>query len=189
MRIRIALSVTAAVALALAGCASYKVSSDYDPAVDFSQYGTYTWLPRPDPTEDTKQSARVDGLLLQRIERATDDALAAKGMRRVEDRADADLLVTEHISVDQKLRVDTTTYGYGYGRWGYYGAGYQDTYVDQYEEGTLILDFIDAERKELVWRGKAQSRLRDQSTPQEREERVREAVNAILDRYPPSKGG
>lgn len=186
MRIQSLVLALAAVALALPGCSSFQVSSDYDPAVDFSQYGAYAWLPDPDPTESS-EAGPVDGLLRQRIERAVDDVLAGKGMRRVESQNDARLLITDHIDVQQKFRVNTTQYGYGYGRWGYYGAGYTDTYVDQYEEGTLILDFIDAETKQLVWRGTAQSRLRDERTPEEREERVREAVEAILERYPPAK--
>jgi len=186
MRIRTLLALLGTIGLALPGCSGFKVSSDFDPEVDFSKYGSYAWLPRPDPTKDPEASRR-DGLLIQRIERAVDASLTTKGMRRVEPEAGPSLLVTEHISVEQKLRVNTTNYGYGYGRWGYYGGGYTDTYVDQYEEGTLILDFIDAQTKQLVWRGSVQSRLRDESTPEARDARVRAAVNAILDRYPPSR--
>lgn len=184
MTIRTPLLVIAALAFALPGCSSFQVHSDYNPEVDFGQYGTYAWLPRP---TDGDRSPQNDGLLYQRIERAVNANLAAKGMRLVDDQADASLLVTEHIDVEQKLRVNTTNYGYGYGRWGYYGGGYQQTNVDQYEEGTLMLDFIDAKSKELVWRGTAQSRLQKLKTPEERNKRVREAVDAILERYPPIK--
>jgi len=174
----------AALGLVVPGCSSFQVHSDYNPDVDFAQYGSFAWLPRP---AEGDKSAQVDGLLYQRIERAVNNNLAAKGMRLVDDQADASLLVTEHINVEQKLQVNTTNYGYGYGRWGYYGGGYQQTNVDQYEEGTLMIDFIDAKSKQLVWRGTAQSRLRNLKTPEERNKRVREAVNAILERYPPIK--
>ena len=177
-------STAATLAVLLAGCSSFKVTDDYDPSADFAQFGSYAWLPRPDATE-TGARTIDDGLLRQRIERATDEGLAAKGLRRVDAPTDANLLVTSHISVEQKLRVNTTNYGYGYGRWGYYGGGYTDTTVDQYEEGTLILDFIDAKTKQLVWRGMAQSRLKEMATPEEREARVRAAVAAILEKYPP----
>ncbi len=186
MQIQHVLLGVGAAALTLVGCSSFNVSSDYDPAVDFSQYGAYAWLPQPNAT-DTSQGPVNDGLLRQRIVRAVNAELSAKGMREVANEADASLLVTEHINVEQKLRVNTTNYGYGYGRWGYYGAGYTDTSVDQYEQGTLIIDFIDAKSKQLVWRGMAQSRLREMATPEEREARVRAAVSAILEKYPPSK--
>ena len=170
----------------LSGCSTFHVNSDYNPEIDFSQYGTYYWLPAPDPTDKTN-GAKNDGLLNQRIEKAVDAVLRQKGMRRVETKADASLLVTEHINVKQKMRVNTTNYGYGYGRWGYWGGpGYTDTTVHQYQQGTLILDFIDAKNKELVWRGSGQSQLREMKTPAEREKRVRAAVEAILAKYPPS---
>jgi len=35
--------IVVAVALTLTCCSSISVSSDYDPAVDFSQYKTYSW--------------------------------------------------------------------------------------------------------------------------------------------------
>jgi hypothetical protein len=185
MHIGTPLGVIALVALLVAGCSSFRVSTDYDPAVDFSQYGSYAWIPEPPATEDAPDRPS-DGLIRQRIERAVDDVLATKGLRRVQDQGDASLLVAEHINVDQKLQVNTVNYGYGYGRWGYYGGGYTDTQVDQYEEGTLILDFIDAGTKQLVWRGQAKTRLRDEKTPEARTKRIRQAVGAILDRYPPA---
>ncbi len=179
----IALMVAAAAGLVLSGCASYQVESDFDPEVDFSQYGTFAWLPR---TPDANSPIKSDSLLYNRIERAVNNNLAAKGMRLAESEADASLLVTEHIGIEQKLRVNTTNYGYGYGSWGYYGGGYQQTQVDQYEEGTLMIDLIDAKTKQLVWRGTAQSRLQNLKTPEERNKRIREAVDAILEKYPPA---
>jgi hypothetical protein len=49
-----------------------------------------------------------------------------------------------------------------------------------------VIDFVDAQRKQLVWQGTGQTRLRRSSTPQRREQRVREVVNAIRARYPPA---
>ena len=183
MRTKIVIALLGA-ALLFAGCSSYRVNTDYDPAINFSQYGTYAWLPAPDATDKTK-GPENDGLLRQRIERAVNEVLASTGLREVTNQADANLLLNEHVSVDKKLRVNTTNYGYGYGRWGYWGAGYNDTRVDQYEEGTLIIDFIDAKSRELVWRGRATTRLKELKTPEQRDASVRKAVSKILERYPP----
>jgi hypothetical protein len=49
-----------------------------------------------------------------------------------------------------------------------------------------VIDFVDAQRKQLVWQRTGQTRLRRSSTPQRREQRVREVVNAIRARYPPA---
>ena len=74
---------------------------------------------------------------------------------------------------------------HSYGRRGWYGAGSSHTTVRQYEQGTLLLDLIDPESKQLIWRGTGQTRLRDLKTPEEREARVREVVDRILERFPP----
>ena len=47
MQIQHVLLGVGAAALTLVGCSSFNVSSDYDPAVDCSQYGAYAWLPQP----------------------------------------------------------------------------------------------------------------------------------------------
>ena len=187
--LRLAATLVAVCVLAV-GCSNIKVQSDYDPAIDFSRYGAYAWIPEPAAADGEDPRIAGDDLLRQRIERAVDAGLSAKGMRRVDAAGDASLLVTEHVSVEQKLRVNTTHYGYGYGGWGYYGYGgpaYSDTRVDQYEQGTLILDFIDPGTKSLVWRGMAKKRLREAQTPEEREREVQRVVAAILEKYPPSR--
>ena len=172
--------------LAAGGCSGLKVLSDYDPGVDFAAVKTYAW--HVDPTPNPPGAPMADDLLMQRVVRAVDDRLAAKGLRLVS-RQDADVLVTYYVSIEQKLRVDTFDYGYGYGWYGGYGRGtagvYRDTRVEQYEEGTLLLDLIDPESMQLIWRGSATGRIRNDSTPEQREQRVREAVDAILARFPP----
>jgi hypothetical protein len=174
---------------ALAACSGMKIRSDYDPAVDFSVFQTYAWLAPPPPADPAAMVVNTD-LLTQRVRRAVDANLGARGMRLVPE-GEASLLVTHHVNIEQRLEVNTVHYGYGYGAWydhgGYYGGIYADTYVDQYEVGTLVIDFIDPGTRQLVWRGTAQSRLRDSSTPEQREQRVREAVDRILEKYPPQK--
>lgn len=187
MRTVSVIAIVGAAAFLLSACSSYRVNSDYDKAIDFSKYSTYTWIPAPDPTQEGA-TPENDGLVRRRIERAVNRVMTSKGLRQVDNAADANLLLNEHISVDKKLRVNTTNYGYGYGRWGYYGgAGPYNTttHVDQYEEGTLMIDLIDASTKELVWRGSATTRLKELKTPEEREAQINKAVNAILEKYPP----
>lgn len=171
-------------AVALGGCSPFKVDTDYDRAFDFAAADTYAWIEAPAAPDVVR-----DDLLARRIERAVDDELAARGLRRVAFDA-ARLHVAHHESVRQRLEVTPETYGYGYGRWGYgpaYGGAYTGTRVETYDEGTLILDFVDAATDQLVWRGTARARLRPTKTPEQRDEQVRKAVAAILERYPPGR--
>ena len=175
--------------LFLASCSTTKISSDYDPAVDFATLKSYAWMERPNPNE--APSIADNTLLRNRIERSVDAVLSAKGLSKVP-RAEADFLISQHIGIQQKLQVDTTQYGYGYGfgygAWGGPIGGYNSqTTVSQYDEGTLMLDFVNPESNNLIWRGTGQSRVRKTSNPQEREKLIRAVVDKILTQFPPAK--
>ena len=61
------------------------------------------------------------------------------------------------------------------------------TEVSEYEQGTLVIDIVDAARNTLVWRGAGEARLRSDPTPDQISQRVREAVAEILGRFPPDQ--
>ncbi len=170
-----------ALGLLAGGCSGIKVDADYDPNADFQSLSGYAWLP---PTErQNTGDPRVDNpLLASRVESAVDNELVFKGFRKVED-AEADFFVNFHVGVQSKVDVTSVPTTYGYGRWG--GVYATETRVDQYEQGTLLIDIIDREKDDLIWRGSGQSRVHEGGTPEERNERVRKAVAAILADFPP----
>jgi len=55
----------------------------------------------------------------------------------------------------------------------------------KYDEGTLILEVVDAASGRLVWRGWAQAEVKSKADPGQREARIWEAVAKILDQFPP----
>lgn len=181
---RPAVGVLASVALCAFGCSSLQVGYDYDPSVDFSRYRTWYWLP---PTSDGDPRTSND-LLNARIRNAVEEALAAKGYRRAPT-GEGDFGVGYHTAIEGKLDVRTidTYYGYGPG-WGHYGGlggmG-TETYVDQYDQGTLLLDVVDARTHRLAWRGSASARVVEGLQPEERAARIRKAVDEMLAKFPP----
>ena len=175
-------------ALFLAGCASQRVDWDYDmsPGVQrqMNQWRTYAWL-----SMDKDQSAtyHLDGLQDRRVRAAVNRDLQAKGFGMVSE-ADADFLVN-YLTKTKTRREEnhvSTSLGYGINSW---GMGMQtETRVRDYEEGSLMIDFVDPSHKELVWRGRSQARIPDRSTPEERTRQIDEAVDAILKGFPPTSG-
>jgi Domain of unknown function (DUF4136) len=164
---------------ALAACSPFQVSSDYDPKANFAAYRTYSWLPRIEqPDSDPRLQS---SLLHSRIRDAVDAQLTSKGLRQ-DPTANPDLLVAYHVALQGKLEISTVpSYPYGPSVWG----ATQKTYTRQYDEGTLIVDLIDASNRQLVWRGSAQAEVKPDTSPQERQKRINEAVQQILERYPP----
>ncbi|MFQ5797823.1 MAG: DUF4136 domain-containing protein [Bacteroidota bacterium] len=77
-------------------------------------------------------------------------------------------------------------YGFGF-RGGYYapygyGYLYAEPYVQQFKEGTLILDFIDPQSNQLVWRGWYVDAVDDGEIG---ETKINKALKHILEKFPP----
>ena len=101
-----------------------------------------------------------------------------------------DFLIAEHLG--KKDIVQVTDWGYKYGKYGGNYRKHTGSWKDnrfstyQYEEGTLILDFVDAKSKELIWRGSANAKVQNVNTPEKSEKLINAAVKEILKKYPPS---
>ena len=176
---------TALLAVSLiAGCGtSINVNYDFDVNADFEQYKTYDWVPLPDtPPGDARRAQQSNTLLDKRIKSQVNAALAEKGMSVRSD--SPDMLAAYHVGVKDKVQV--TDWGYRYSDH-YWGWGGRDIDVYNYEEGTLIIDFIDAQTKELVWRGAGSVALDSSTDPQKSEELIRKVVGKILSQYPPKR--
>lgn len=169
----------------LPGCSSYRVHTDYDVTADFARLYTYAWIPRSgqgptDPLID-------NDLLEKRVRAAVDAELQATGYLRT-DSTTVDFRVNYFVVVRPRTEVYAypTYYGWGWG-WGWWGG--TSVYVDQYDENILVLDIVDAPSNSLIWRGSAVVQLRDASTPEELTDRVNGAVHAMLEQFPPTRGG
>ena len=108
--------------------------------------------------------------------------LEAKGLRVSS--TNPDLLIAVYIRTKERLII--ISYGGSY-LYPYYGhiAYWGTPTIRQYEEGTLLLDFVDAKSNQLIWRGSAKSDLDVVSTPERREKMINEAVRKILENFPP----
>ncbi len=191
--------------LALAGCASLQVRTDYDPRVSFAELRAYDWS---NQTINAGGNPAVNSTLVEgRIQRAVDSTLGRMGYERVTT-ATPDFRVTYQIVTELKWRVNP---GYGYGSYGYgpysgyghfgrgffghrgfghghsgfgYGSSYGSSLVREYVETTLVLDVSDARTNELIWRGWATGALDQNPTPDAVQKFVNEAVAKILEEFP-----
>jgi len=187
MRIGSSLAALAVLAC-LGGCSpSITVQSDYAPEVDFSALHTFAWLP---PAHAPGADPRVrSSILAGRVRRAAVADLKAKGYVEVAPNAEPDFYVAYRAAVDDKINVRSTPTYYGYhGWWGSPVAMGSQTTVHQYELGTLIIDIVDRERDDLIWRGSGQAKLRksDKRSSAERDRDMADAVKAILEDFPPT---
>ena len=169
-------------AAAVAGCATLIVSSHIERGVNFADYLTYDWgppdnLPVGDPRLDNNP------FFNDRLQGAIEKGLAARGYERVNTGVEPQLLLHYHASVNQKVDVYKEDHPYGY----CYGDDCAARVVE-FEEGTLILDIVDAATKKVVWRGWAQDAMDGVINNQDRLERqVDDSVAKMMLLLP--KGG
>ncbi|MGB5895039.1 MAG: DUF4136 domain-containing protein, partial [Ignavibacteriaceae bacterium] len=127
-------------------------------------------------------------LIKNRVMAAIQDDFAAKGFQVAEE-GEPDFVVLLAAGSKEKMSV-TNTGGYGYGGWyGGYGGYGGSTYVNYYEEGSLVIDIIDWQEKELSFRGVATGTLsKSEKTPEESQADIDELVTNILSKFPPGQG-
>ncbi len=171
--------------VALAGCSSVSVTSDYDPSANFTGLKSYQWV-KMQGTQDALEKAP---LLQKRAMIAVDKALAAKGFSKLES-GDPDFYVAVHAGTKDKVNV--TSYGYGYGgMYGGYGRGYGGmggtTDVSYYTEGSIFIDFIQkkGEAFEMIWRGVGKGTVDPPKDPVEGQAKADEVARMILEQFPP----
>jgi hypothetical protein len=173
------LALTAVVSAA--GCSGMTVNSDFDPTKteEMRTFSTYAWLTKP-----TGKPRTAGDFIDRRVKMIADQVLAEKGYV-LTGSGEPDFLVGWHASLDRKLSYNTVNTYYGYG-WGYRaGYGASRTYVNEYKEGTLILDIVDTTDEALVWRGIAQAEVYPQADAEYRNRQIESAVRKMLSRFPP----
>ena len=161
----------------LISCNTVRVNSDYDKKTDFSAYKTYAFY------KTGIDKVAISDLDKKRILRSIDEAMTAKGFSKSET---PDLLINITTKAEKNINVNQFHANYGYG-WGfgwnpYWGANYT---VNTNTEGTLTIDLIEAQKKELVWQGEGVGYLTKNTD--KKDENIKCFVTSILAQYPPVK--
>ncbi|WP_309642612.1 DUF4136 domain-containing protein [Flavobacterium sp.] len=156
-------------------CGSVHVNTDYDKAVDFTQYKTYAYY------KTGIDKVEISDLDKKRILRSIDEAMLAKGFTKTDT---PDLLININAKSEKNVNMNQFYAGYGYG-WGfgwspYWGGG---TSLTTSTDGILTIDLIDAKKKELIWQGEGSGYLTKDTN--EKDENIKEFVTKILAQYPP----
>jgi len=165
----------------VAGCATpLAVTFDYDTAADFSALKTFGWM-------QATGNAAADELLVKRIRSTVDVQLQAK--RRTVAAENPDFLIAMQLSGKTTYGGSTgvgMAVGIPVGRAGHISVGGAQSKPREKKEGTLVLDFVDAKTKSLVWRATAMAEIKPVSSPEEQQQRINEVIAAMLAHFPPT---
>jgi hypothetical protein len=122
--------------LVVTSTALARVESTVDESIDFTAYKTYAWQEGVPSRSPRVQKAVVE---------AVDLELQARGLQRLE--TGADVYVATYILVDRHTLEDLSDPT----QWEFW-TGQRAINAYQVQAGTLVIDLIDAETKEVAWR-------------------------------------
>ena len=165
-----------AAAPALAG----DVYVDYDPSADFTKYKTFKWVDTPGTSLEYHNK-----LIHSRVKNYIEHLITEAGM--VEAKEDPDLTITYHASSQEELSLDVAAYGYSWGAsfmwdpyWG--GAAGVSTTVRSYGVGTFMIDIVEADTKNLVWRGSVTGIVVPED-PRKVEKKIYKSIDKIVKKW------
>jgi hypothetical protein len=177
---------------ALTACASVDVRAVTSPDANLSALHTFKVMSNAKPRSPVAQASN-DPMLVNSI---SNRALRADLVKGFESRGyvlsdKPDFAVAYYASTKEKLDVTYWNYGYAYyphwwGGWGPGFGAYEPT-VTQYTQGTVIVDVVDPNTKELLWRGQGVATVSDDEAQYEKD--LWKAVTAILDKFPQAQQG
>lgn len=151
-------------------CQSVRVATDYDEDVDFDQYKTYAFYK---PGIDQAQISDLDK---RRILKAIDHSLSEKGMTKSQD---AQLLISIFTESTEEIDV--------YPHYGWYNPWYGHSRTSSQTKGTLYIDLVDSQSKNLIWQGVGVGVIEPDANMERKNERIQKIVTEILNKFPPKK--
>lgn len=156
--------VVCATALLVAGCATTsapKARIDYDKKADFSVYRTFGF-----PKETGTDRGGYSTLVTSYFKNSITTAMEARGYKYSAEHPD--LLVNFYMNTRDRTETRPDV-GFGYGYYGYrrglYSPWplYEADRIETYKVGTINVDIVDAEKKQLVWEGVSEGRVTDEA--------------------------
>lgn len=175
-----------ATGLVFSGCSGVQVSQDYDPATNFNSMKTFRWAAE---TQEKTGDLRIDNPLRDtRIRAAVERLLQAKGYLQTTEQEPTFLVHYQYV-LRRKIESDGAGGGIGfgmgsYGRHGGIAIGTGNN-IREYDQGSLVIDFVDAASETLLWRGTATQRFREYDNPEKTSQDINTLVEKLLAQFPP----
>lgn len=168
--------IMASAMLGLSSCSPFQIRSDYAETANFGSYKTY--------------KLRIDDLKLNDIDkdRVLNEVSKQLQMKGLHSSDQPDLIINVKAN-HKKIRDVQASRPYGMYGWGGpfgWGIGMNRTWTQHYNQGALILDFIDTNSQKLVWQGIGSGISVD--SPRSKQKQIPEIVAQIMATYPPKHG-
>ncbi len=170
--------------LLTAGCASGPdVRGDFDPAADFGRFKTFGFVAQAGT--DTADSRSITTTMLQN---AATREMEARGYVRSDT---PDLVINFHGRLEERVDIQSRPAPSMGPTWGYRGwagspwGGWGGTEVTtrRYNVGTLVMDLVDLEQRQMVFQGTVQTNVTNEML-RNREQSINTLVTDLFSKFP-----
>jgi hypothetical protein len=171
-------------ATAVSGCASGPdIRADFDKSADFGKYRTFGYVAQP-----STDAGDAKSLSTQILQAAATREMETRGYTRADN---PDLVINFKGKLEEKTDVESVPapyYGPGWGYGGWYGAPYggwggSQVTTRRYNVGTLVMDVVDREKRQVVFQGGVEDVVTKEML-RNREQSLNGAVAHIFSKYP-----
>jgi hypothetical protein len=168
--------------LACTAADAQKITVQYDKTADFSRFKTYA-------IDSAGQDNAARPMLRLMIQAAVQDDLGKLGFTKVDSNPDVYVQMYGTTDTDYTAHYHDPIYGgaipplnSGITLWHNIPGSVTTVVIPK---GTLVIDILDANKKELIWRGIAKQKLSDQK--EKLVDQVNTAVEKMFQKYPITK--
>jgi hypothetical protein len=179
-------------ALLIMGCATKpRVSTDYEDGYNFAALKTFSVK---ETKQDSKENLLISPFTLSHIHTLVSTELS-KRYQAISGDGIPDFYVSYHVIMEEKLDPHSYDELYGFGYWGrgyrypsamFYHPGFGSG-ASVYNQGSLIIDMVDAKTQQPIWRGVSEKRLNKGLSPQQQRQILASAVLEVIAQFPPVK--
>jgi len=178
---KLSLFAAGAALLLMAGCASGPdVRGDFDPAADFGRFRTFGFVEQAGT--DTGDARSITTTLLQN---AAAREMEARGYVRSDT---PDLVINFHGRLEERVDIQSRpapSMGPTWGYRGWAGSSWGGTEVTtrRYNVGTLVMDLVDLEQRQMVFQGTLQTNVSNEML-RNREQSINTLVTELFAKFP-----
>lgn len=168
------------------GCSRIRVSQENVAGADLSTIRSYAWHPT---ASRLPRDARIDETSLDRqLRDALAAAFAANGIAEALEDQTPHTLVAYRVTIRRKSTStsvnEATGYATGWSAYrddeGYRGVDSGGTYLEEWEQGRLVVELMTRDGLTVLWRGTAKTEINFDNPPAERERRLRKAAAKLV---------
>jgi hypothetical protein len=189
-RLRLCAALAMAAGAVVVVGAKVKIQTQYDKKFNFAGLHTYAWHSTGKGDVKLLHSGDDAATLRSRLEpavvRSVEGALAKRGFTVAS--GSPDLEVYYYLLIGPGISAQTMgQFIAPVPEWGIPPFAPATSSIDMYEQGSLIVDLSAPSLGAMVWRGSAQAEIDRSRSPEDRDKRIRDAVDDMFSKFPPKK--